>query len=169
MRRTFKILIALVGVLFSAFAIVGTTRASDEPQIIHVTLKDYNIELSRFTFMPGKAVEFLVANQGTMPHRFVVESYASANAINATDAPVIAAGTSRTMLQTFKPGIYRVTCDKWDHTTRGMVNAFAVEATSQKTVPIRIEFIIPILGLVLGSAYIVWDSLGLSLTSTVRH
>ncbi len=166
MRRTFRILIALGGVLFLALAIVGTTRASDEPQIIRVTLKDYHIELSKFTFMPGKAIEFLVANEGTMPHRFIVESYAGANAGNVTEAPVIAANTSRTIQQTFAPGIYRVSCDAWDHAARGMTNAFAVEAPSQQTIPVRMEFIIPLLALVLGSTYILWDSLGLSLTRT---
>jgi len=164
MRRTFRILIALGGVFFLALAIVGTTRASDEPQIIRVTLKDYHIELSKFTLAPGKAVEFLVANEGTIPHRFIVESYAGTNVGNESDAPVIAANTARTIQQTFAPGIYRVSCDKWDHAARGMTNAFAVQSPSQQAIPVRMDFVIPLLALALGSTYILWDSLGLSLT-----
>ncbi len=164
MRRTIRIFIALGGVLFLAVAIAGTTRASDEPQIIRVTLKDYHIELSKFAFLPGKAIEFQVVNEGTMPHRFIVESYTGTNVGNMAEAPVIAANTGRTMQQTFAPGIYRVSCDAWDHAGRGMTSAFAVEAPSQQTIPISVEFIIPMLALVLGSTYILWDSLGLSLT-----
>ncbi len=169
MRHKYQFMIALVSVFFLAFAMVGTTRASVEPQIIDVTMKDYYIELSKFTLEPGKAVEFRVTNQGTVPHRFIVEPYVGASTTNEAESTVIATGTARTIRQTFQPGIYRVTCDKWDHAARGMVNAFAVETASQKTIPWRIDFIISLLGLVLGSAYILWDSLGLTLTPKTKE
>jgi hypothetical protein len=45
-----------------------------------------------------------------------------------------------------------------------MVNALAAQVTPQKALPMRMDLIVPVLALVLGSAYILGDSLGLRLT-----
>jgi plastocyanin len=160
MGRTLRILFVLVGILISAFVIVGTTRASDEPQIIRVTMKDYHIDLSRYSFVPGKVVEFQVSNEGSTPHRFLVERYDGADTTNEAKAPVIGTGTLQTIQQTFTPGVYRVICDRWDHAARGMIGTFIVDTPSHDTVPVPINFVVPLLGLVLGSAYLILDSLG---------
>lgn len=163
MTRTLKVLIAVTVVLFLAFAVAGNTRASEDLQIVRVTLKDYRVEMSQFVVTPGKTVQFLVANDGSLAHKFGVQPYVGAGAADL-DAPVIAPGTTRTIQHTFTPGVYRVACAGWDHAERGMVNALAAQVTPQKALPMRMDLIVPVLALVLGSAYILGDSLGLRLT-----
>lgn len=163
MTRTFKALIAVTVVVFLAFAVAGNTRASADPQIVRVTLKDYQVELSQFVVTPGKTIQFLVANDGSLAHRFSVQPYVGASAANLEDAPVIAPGTTRTVQHTFSPGVYRVACAAWDHAERGMVNALVAETTRERAFPLRMDLVIPVLALVLGSTYILGDSLGLRL------
>lgn len=164
MTRTFKVLIAAVVVLFLVFAFFGNTQASVEPQIVRVTLTDYKVELSRFAVTPGRPVQFVVDNQGTMSHHFVVQPYVETKMANPEEETVIGAGTTRTVQRTLTPGVYRVECDAWDHAARGMVNTLAAEVTVQSTLPIRMDFVIPILALIFGSVYIIGDSMGLRLT-----
>ncbi|MBI4671996.1 MAG: cupredoxin domain-containing protein [Chloroflexi bacterium] len=164
MTRTFKVVIAVGSLLFLAFFIAGSTRASDEPQIIHVTLQDDQVKLSQFVVTPGRVVKFVITNQGALSHQFVVQPFASAGASKVEDAPVIAAGTTWTIQYTLSPGIYRVACSLRDHAEKGMVNVLAADVARPLTIPMNMEFVLPILALVLGSAYIIGDSLGLRLT-----
>ncbi len=163
MTKTLKVLIGLAGVLFLAFLAVGSTRASEEPQIIHVTLKDNRIDLSQSVVAPGKAVTFVVMNSSSLPHQFVVEPYASAGSAHTGEEPMIAPGTSWTIQQTLAAGVYRVACENPDHVERGMATALSAQALPQSPFPVRMDFIIPILALVLGTAYLIGDSLGLRL------
>lgn len=163
MTRTFKILIAVVLVLFFAFALSGNTQASVEPQIVRVTLTDYKVELSQFTVTPGRVVQFAIDNQSSRVHHFVVLPYVETS-VNPADVTVIAPGTLRTIQRTLAPGIYRVECNEWDHAERGMLNVIAAEAPRPRAFPIRMDFIIPLVALILGSGYIIGDALGLRLT-----
>ncbi|MDE3087907.1 MAG: cupredoxin domain-containing protein [Chloroflexota bacterium] len=164
MTRTLKVLIGLAVVLFFAFAFTTNTRASEEPQIVRVTLTDYQVDLSQFTATPGKTIQFLIDNHGSLSHRLVVQPYADAQPANSPDDPVVAPGTMRTIQRTLTAGVYRVECAEWDHAERGMVNVLAVQTPTQKAMPIQVETVIPFLAFVLGSAYIIGDSLGVRLT-----
>ncbi len=163
MTRTFKILIAVTVVAFLVFAFAANTRASVEPQVVRATLDDFNMDLSQFTVAPGKPVTFVVTNEGTLSHQLQVQPFFGASASDVVQGPVIAPGTSRTVQFTLSPGVYRVSCALWDHADRGMVTALAAEATPQKSFPVQMDIIVPLLAFVLGSAYIIGDSLGLRL------
>ena len=163
MTRTFQVLIAVLVVLVLMFALSANTQAAMEPQIVRVTLTDYHVGLSQFTVTPGKAVEFRVENQGALVHQLVVRPYIDAQPANEANALTIAPGTLRTFQQTLAPGVYRVECIGWDHAERGMVNAIAAQTPMSRTLPIRMDFVIPLAALVLGCAWIIGDSLGLRL------
>ena len=163
MTRTFQMLIAVVVVLVLVFALSANTQASVEPQTVRVTLTDYHVDLSQFTVTPGKSVEFMVENQGTLTHQLAIRPYTDSQTANVTDALTIAPGTTRTFQQTLAPGVYRVECVGWDHAERGMVNVIAAETPVQHALPIRMDIVIPLFALVLGSVWIIGDSLGLRL------
>ncbi len=164
MTRTLQVLIAVGIVLVLTFLVAGSTGASDEPQIVRVILKDYQVELSQFTVTPGKSVQFVVANQGALAHQFIVEPYVSPVSVGAENVQLIAPGTTWTIQRKLSPGVYRVTCANADHAKQGMVNAMAAQAVPQKTTPIQIDFVVSILAIVLGSVYIIGDTLGMRLT-----
>ncbi len=163
MTRTLQVLIAVGVVAFLVFALSANTQASVEPQIVRVSLTDYQVALSQFTVTPGKSVEFMVENRGALTHQLVVRPYTDAHAANPADALTIAPGTTRSFQQTLAPGVYRVECVGWDHAERGMVNAIAAGTPAQRSLPIRMDIVVPLFALVLGSAWIIGDSLGLRL------
>ncbi len=163
MTRTLKVLIAVAIVVFLAFVFVGSTGASVEPQVVRVTLKDYQIGLSQFLVTPGKAVTLVIVNEGDLPHQLAVQRYADTNA-NVAASPVIGSHTAREIQLTLAPGVYRIACVQWDHAERGMVNVVAADTVRSTAMPIQMDFVIPLLGLVLGSVYIIGDSIGLRLT-----
>ena len=162
MTRTFQVLIAGVVILFLLFALSANTQASMQPQIVRVTLTDYQVTLSRFTVNPGQLVEFWVDNRGALVHHLVVRPYADSQTANEADALTVAPGTQREFQQTLEPGVYRVECIAWDHAEKGMVNAIAAAPPAQ-LLPVRMDIVIPLLMLVIGSAVIIGDSLGLRL------
>ncbi len=163
MTRTFQVLIAVVVVLVLVFALSANTQASVEPQTVRVTLTDYHVDLSQFTVAPGKSVEFMVENQGALTHQLAIRPYTDSQPATAADALTIAPGTVRTFKQTLAPGVYRVECVGWDHAERGMVTAIAAETPAARTLPIRMDIIVPLFALVVGSVWIIGDSLGLRL------
>lgn len=166
MSRTLKVLIAVVVMLVLVFAVAGNTSASVEPQIVRVTLTDYQITLSQFVVSPGRTVTLVVTNDGDMAHKLTVRPYAnpSANLDAVIENQVIGSHTGQTVQFKLEPGIYRIECGLVDHAGRGMVNAIAAQSFPQKSLPLQMEFIIPVLSLVVGSAYIILDSLGFRLT-----
>ncbi|MBI4786833.1 MAG: hypothetical protein HY782_07290 [Chloroflexi bacterium] len=163
MTRTFKVLITTALLVFLAFAIYGNTQASTEPQTIRVLLKDYHVELSQFVVTPGRAVRFVVVNDGSMPHQLVVQPYLEARALDWTDMPVVSPFTLRTLEQTFTAGVYRVSCGVADHAEKGMVNVLVANSPQKPPAPLRADVLIPLLALALGSALIIGDSMGLSI------
>jgi|GEM_PF-2806386 hypothetical protein len=164
MTRTFKVLIAMLVVLVLIFAVAGSIGASDEPQLVRVTLKDYQVELSQFTIVPDKKVDFVIANKSAQPHQFILEPYASAEKVNAEQALVIGPGTMWTIQRTLTPGIYRATCAIGEHAKEGMINVLAAQTEPRQSLPIQTQFGVSILALVLGCVFIIGDSLGLRLT-----
>ncbi len=164
MTRTLRVLIAATVILVLVFMVAGTTRASEEPQVVRVTLKDYQIGLSQFTVAPGKAVKFILANQGELSHQVVIQPWSDASMANGIESPVIGSHTSQEVQFTLAPGVYRISCVQWDHADRGMVNVVAADTVHPMTIPVQMDFVIPLLALVLGSAYIIGDSMGLRLT-----
>jgi plastocyanin len=163
MTRTFQVLIAVGVVLVLVFALSANTQASMEPQTVRVTLTDYHVDLSQFTVTPGKSVEFMVENRGALTHQLIVRPYTDSQPAKVADALTIAPSTTRTFQQTLAPGIYRVECVGWDHAERGMLNAIAAETPVPRALPIRMDIVVPLFALALGSAWIIGDSLGLRL------
>lgn len=163
MTRTFKVLIALAVVVVLGLAFAGSTGASVEPQVMRVTLKDYQISLSQFVVTPGKSVNLVIDNEGDVPHQLVIQAYGDASK-NVATSPMIGSHTIQNISLTLDPGVYRIECMQLDHAGRGMVNILAANPPHPVTIPLQMDFIIPVLGLVLGSAYIIASSLGLRLT-----
>jgi uncharacterized cupredoxin-like copper-binding protein len=163
MTRTLKTLVALALLLFLVFVIAEITPASAEPQTVRVTLKDYAVDLSQFVVSSDRAVRFVVDNQSALPHHLAMQRLSNVAAPDSADEPVIAPGTIRTLQHTFAPGVYQIVCLNGDHATKGMVNVFAAEPVRPFAPPIRMDFAIPFLVLVLGSVWILADSAGLRL------
>ncbi len=168
MTRTLRLLIAIVVVFLLAFAIVGNTGASVEPQVLDVTLTDSQVSLSQFSVAPGKSVRFVVDNRGTMAHQLRIEPYVGATAGSTIDEPVVAPNTIRTFDLTLSPGVYRIECSLWDHAERGMANALAVQSSPSRTFPVQMNMLIPLMALVAGCIFIIGDSLGLRLTQGAK-
>ena len=101
-----------------------------------------------------------------MAHKLVIRPYANADAnLNpVVENQVIGSHTSQSVQFKLEPGIYRIECEQIDHAERGMVNAIAAQSPPQKSSSLPMDFVIPVLGLVLGSVYLIGDSLGLRLT-----
>lgn len=163
MTRTFKTLVALALLLFLVFVIAEVTPASAEPQIVHVTLKDYAVDLSQFVVTSDRAVRFVVDNQSALPHQLAMRRLSNVAAPESDDEPVIAPGTIRTLQHTFAPGVYSIACLNEEYAGKGMANVFAAEAVHSSIPPLRMDFAVPFLVLVLGSVWILADSAGLRL------
>lgn len=157
MSRTLKGLIALPVVLILVLALAGNAGAGEEPQVVRVTLKDSQIQLSQFVVVAGKTIKFIVANQGSLSHQIVIEPMFGAAAAPSDAAPIVGTNTSWEIPHTLAPGIYRIRCGIADHTEQGMVSALVAEVPRQSA-PMSMEFVIPLLTLAVGSAYIIWDS-----------
>lgn len=166
MSRGFKVLIAVTAVMAIIFIAAGTTGASVEPQMVRVTLKDYQIGISQFTVLPGKVVTLVVNNQGEMAHQLVVQPYVGANDANTIVGPVIGAHTSQAFQFTLTPGVYRVECVQTTHAEQGMVSAIAAQTPQAVSFPLDMNFVVSVLGLVLGSAFLIFDSLGFRVRRT---
>ena len=164
MTRTFKVLIGVVVVAFLVFVFAGSTGAAVEPQVVRVTLKDFQIELSQFVVAPGKAVTLVLNNAGDSPHQLEITPWAGGNASKVVSSPMIGSHTTQSIQLTLDPGVYRIACVQTNHANQGMVSVLAADAPHPATIPLQMDFVIPILGLVLGSALIIGDSLGLRLT-----
>ena len=167
MTRTFKVLIGVVVVVFLVFVFAGSTGAAAEPQVVRVTLSDYQIQLSQFVVAPGKAVTLVLANNSETPHQLEIAPWAG-NASKTVASPIIGAHTTQTLQLTLDAGIYRIACVQTNHAEQGMVTALAANTPAPVSLPLQMDFVIPILGLVLGSALIIGDSLGLRLTHSAN-
>jgi uncharacterized cupredoxin-like copper-binding protein len=163
MTRTFKVLIGVVVVVFLVFVFAGSTGAAAEPQMVRVTLSDYQIQLSQFVVAPGKSVTLVLNNTGESPHQVEIAPWAG-NASKTVVSPMLGARTTQVIQVTLDPGVYRIACVQTNHAEQGMVSALAANAPAPVSLPLPMDFVIPILGLVLGSALIIGDSLGLRLT-----
>ncbi len=164
MSRTFKLVMIVTVALFLVILAAGTTRASEEPQIVRVVLRDYQVETSRFVVTSARPVQFVIANVGTLAHQFLVQPMTRNDATAADHAPVIAAGTLRTVQTVLSPGVYRIECAVKDHVERGMFSAIASETAPQVVFAMPIQSWFPLLMFVLGCVYIISDSVGLRLT-----
>jgi len=164
MTRTFKVLIGVVVVVILVFVFAGSTGAAVEPQVVRVTLRDYQIELSQFVVTPGKSVTLVLNNAGDSPHQLEITPWAGGDASKMVASPVIGSHTTQSIQLTLDPGIYRIACVQTNHVDQGMVTAIAANVPRPTTIPLQMDFVIPILGLILGSAFIIGDSLGLRLT-----
>lgn len=160
MSRGFKVLMAVTVGMVVIFIAAGTTGASVEPQVVRVTLDDNQIGLSPFTVVPGKAVNLVINNQGDMAHRLRVLPYVGGSESNTILGPVVAAHSAYAFQLTLAPGVYRIECTQTTHAERGMVNAIVAQTPLAAALPFDMRFALSMLGLVLGSAFLIIDSLG---------
>lgn len=163
MTLTLKVLIGIVIILIAALTAVTGTRASEEPQLVHINLTDNQLRVSQFVVAAGRPVKFEVANEGLIPHRLVIRPMADSNS-SAGDEPVIGAHTVWTIEQTLSPGIYRIYCELMNHAEKGMVSAIAAENTPRAAYAFPTNGFISLLVFILGCVYIIGDGLGFRLT-----
>jgi plastocyanin len=166
MTNLAKALVATAILVVLVFWVSGRIQASGQPQVIQVTMRDYQLELSQHTITPGRPVKFVVTNAGSTAHQFVVEPFAGVNAPSIPADPVIGSGTSRTILHTFGPGVFRVTCGIADHAEKGMINVLAADPPEPARSSLPVEFLVSFFLLAGLTVFIVGDSLGLHLTPT---
>lgn len=164
MTRTFRAFIGICILLFLVFAIASNTQASDDPQVVRVTVTDRQVDLSQFVVTPGKTIKFVVDNQSALAHHLVFQPMSAVGSASGGEEPVIGPGTIRALSHTFAPGIYRIVCATADHSERGLVNVFAAQAGRPAVLPVQLATAIPFLALVLGAAYILADSMGVRVT-----
>jgi uncharacterized protein (DUF305 family)/uncharacterized cupredoxin-like copper-binding protein len=108
-----------------------TARGQTGAEQIAVTLTEFSIDLAPTTLHTGRPYSFVVTNEGTVPHEFVVER------LGATHEPLadgdqmamvegIAPGESRALAWTFAdPGSYQLACHELGHYEAGQV--FVIE------------------------------------------
>jgi uncharacterized protein (DUF305 family)/uncharacterized cupredoxin-like copper-binding protein len=101
---------------------------------VAVTLTEFRIELAPTTLHAGRSYTFVVTNDGTVAHEFVIER------LGATHEPLvdgdqmamveeIAPGESRTVVWTFAdPGSYQLACHEPGHYEAGQVLVIEVAA-----------------------------------------
>ena len=140
------VLLLLIGLGLLAFLIFGityNTQASEQPQVVRVNVKDYQVDLSQFVVTSGRTVRFDVENSGTLPHQLTVQALSASTKLPNFDSPVIGPGTSRTVQFTFQPGVYRIVCSVADHVEKGMVNVFAADTVRSASFPLPMNIVIP--------------------------
>ncbi len=164
MSRTFKLVVIVTVALFLVILAAGTTRASEEPQIVRVLMKEYVVQASQFVVATDRPVKFVVVNADAFPHQFVLQPMSRAESAPTDDAPVIGAGTLRTIQMLLSPGIYRIECGIKDHVERGMFSAIAAETTPRVTFSLPPLTWLPLLIFVFGATYIIADSAGVRIT-----
>lgn len=167
MTLTFKVLTGVAMILIAAFSVVTSTGASTDPQIIHVSLTDTQMRISQFVVTADRPVRFEVANEGTVAHSLSVLPM-TAPVSDPRNSLVIGAHTIQVINQTLPAGIYRIYCNFFDHADKGMQSAIAAETTSRTVYPFPMTGLVSILGLALGCAYIIGDSLGLRLIRRIK-
>lgn len=99
-----------------------------------VTLTEFSVTLAPTTLHAGRPYTFVVSNDGTVPHEFVIEQ------LGATHEPLvvgdqmamiegIAPGESRTLAWTFTdPGSYQLACHEPGHYEAGQLLVIEVAA-----------------------------------------
>ncbi|MCC7023018.1 MAG: ester cyclase [Thermomicrobiales bacterium] len=113
-------------------AAAGRVEAGAEE--VKVTLTEFSIALAPTTLHTGQPYAFVVTNQGTVTHEFVIEEAgATHEPLMDDDATAmttgIAPGETRTLTWTFtEPGSYQFACHQPGHYEAGQVLTFDVES-----------------------------------------
>lgn len=162
MTLTLKVLIGVAIILVVLFSVAGSTQASAEPQTVHIQITDSQVHLTQFVVAADRPIKFEISNEGTIAHHLIIRPM-SASVPRAGDEPVVGAHTTRTIEEKLAPGIYRISCDLYDHAVRGLESAIAVESTPHNAFPISNSGLVSLVGFVLGCVYIIGDSLGIRL------
>jgi plastocyanin len=100
----------------AAQAAAATPAAASEPQLVDVSLTEFAIDMP--TTVPAGNVRFNVANNGTVPHSFVLEG----EGISKRLANNVPPGGSAKLNADLKPGTYTVYCPVGEgaHRAKGM-------------------------------------------------
>ena len=100
----------------AAQAAAATPAAASEPQLVDVSLTEFAIDMP--TTVPAGNVRFNVANNGAVPHSFVLEG----EGISKRLANNVPPGSSAKLNADLKPGTYTVYCPVGEgaHRAKGM-------------------------------------------------
>ena len=158
-----KVSVALVLVLLLGMAIVYATYASDDAQTVNVTVTDETMQLSSNAIRPGK-VNFVVKNNGAIPHEFTVQSLSNLSPAQIGNAQIVAPGTSWTIQRVLPPGNYQLGCARLSHVQWGIAAMISTQSGGLPGVPVQLEWLSPLAMFAIGSIYILADSLRLSST-----
>lgn len=91
------------------------------PMTVTVVEKDFSIELSETSFMPGTHT-FRVQNQGSSPHDLRIKG----PGVSSAGSPVINSGATAELTVTLQPGTYQVWCSVGTHRAMGMDTTITV-------------------------------------------
>lgn len=155
----FALIVTVAG--FLALSAVGLTRASEEPQVVSVTLREYEVISSQFVVNSARPVRFVVSNLGELPHQLSVRPLAQAKAADAGSQPVIATNMVRTFDATLGPGVYSIECANKNHLAQGMTTNIASEVARRMGFNVPWESLLPVLLIFGGTVFMLGDSLGL--------
>lgn len=158
-----KVSVALALVLLLGIGIVYATYASDDAQTVNVTVTDETMQLSSNAIRPGK-VNFVVKNNGAIPHEFTVQSLSSINPTQVGNGQIVAPGTSWTVQRVLPSGTYQLGCARLSHVQWGIAAKLSTQSGGLPGVPVQLEWLIPLAMFAIGSVYIIADSLRLSST-----
>jgi uncharacterized cupredoxin-like copper-binding protein len=135
-KQSIVLLIVVLSVVVVSLAACGGSQAASEPTEVHITLKEFTVEMDK-TSIPAGSVKFIIDNAGALEHEVVLEKAGDndkpfeANG-KESEAEEIQPSTKGTTLEWTidQPGQYQLAChivkDNADHYALGMVQAFTV-------------------------------------------
>lgn len=112
----------------------STGRIAVDAEVVLVTVTEFSIALTPTPLHAGRPYAFVVSNEGTVEHEFVIErAGATHDPLMSGDqvamATGIAPGDTRTLGWTFaEPGSYQLACHQPGHYEAGQVLSFEVGA-----------------------------------------
>ena len=137
MKRTI-----LLGLLLAAVSALGLAACAAGPKTVNVTLKDFEIDADQTTFKAGRTYQFVVTNEGSLNHEFMVMApmmdgqdmtmeQMDQMALGMIDADTLPPGTTQTLEVTFsqpsEPGALEFACHVGHHYEQGMHVPITVE------------------------------------------
>lgn len=122
--------IYLAAMLFVGVAVLTACGGSTEPAVVNVKLDEFNIELDK-SQVPSGDVKFVITNDGTVEHEFVLEPAGTMDEPFEMDgmeseAEDIEPGATTTLEWTLAPGDYHLGCYIEGHFEAGMETTFTV-------------------------------------------
>jgi|GEM_PF-1610954 len=135
-KQSIVLPIVILFAVVLSLAACGGSQAAKQPTEVHVTLKEFTVEMDK-TSIPAGPVKFVIDNDGGLEHEIVLEKAGDDDkpfGLNGkeSEAEEIEAGTKGTTLEWTidQPGQYQLGChvekDGVKHYAQGMVETFTV-------------------------------------------